>query len=54
MGRLSILAAEVPIIPVFSRGSGFATWPDAVTGVTHNGSRSHFTWNIETWQHPGK
>jgi ABC-type transport system substrate-binding protein len=50
----AILATELPLIPLFSRGSGLAIWPDAVTGVTHNGSRSDFTWNIETWQSPGE
>ena len=50
----AILATELPIIPLFSRGTGLAIWPDAVTGVTPNGSRSDFTWNIETWQHPGE
>jgi len=50
----AILATELPIIPLFSRGTGLAIWPDAVTGVTANGSRSDFTWNIETWQHPGE
>ena len=48
----SILATELPLIPLFSRGSALALWPDAVTGVTHNGTASTFTWNIETWQHP--
>ena len=48
----SILATELPLIPLFSRGSALAVWPDAVTGVTHNGSASTFTWNIETWQRP--
>ena len=50
----AILATELPIIPLSSRGSGLATWPDAVTGVTANGSRSDFTWNIELWQRPGE
>jgi ABC-type transport system substrate-binding protein len=50
----AILAAELPIIPLFSRGTGLAIWPDAVTGVTPNGSASTFTWNIETWQRPGE
>jgi ABC-type transport system substrate-binding protein len=50
----AILATELPIIPLFSRGSGLAIWPDAVTGVTHNGSRSDFTWNIESWQSAGE
>ncbi|MCL1693820.1 MAG: ABC transporter substrate-binding protein [Actinomycetia bacterium] len=50
----AILATELPIIPLSSRGSGLAIWPDAVTGVTANGSRSTFTWNIELWQRPGK
>ena len=48
----AILATELPVIPLFSRGSGLAVWPDAVSGVTHNGSRSDFTWNIELWQRP--
>lgn len=50
----SILAAELPVIPLFSRGTGLAIWPDAVTGVISNGSRSDFTWNIELWQSPGQ
>ena len=50
----AILATELPIIPLFSRGTGLAIWPDAVTGVAPNGSRSDFTWNIETWQSPGE
>jgi len=50
----AILATELPIIPLFSRGTGLAIWPDAVTGVAPNGSRSDFTWNIELWQHPGE
>ena len=50
----AILATELPLIPLFSRGSGLAIWPDAVTGVIPNGSRSDFTWNIESWQHPGE
>jgi len=50
----AILATELPIIPLFSRGTGLAIWPDAVSGVTHNGSRSEFTWNIETWQRVGE
>ena len=45
-----ILATEVPIIPLFSRGSGLAVWPGSVTGVVHNGTRSDFTWNIERWR----
>jgi ABC-type transport system substrate-binding protein len=48
----AIFATELPLISLFSHGSGLAVWPDAVTGVAHNGSRSDFTWNIETWQHP--
>ena len=50
----AILATELPIIPLFSRGTGLAVWPNAVTGVIPNGSRSDFTWNIETWQRPGE
>ncbi len=50
----SILATELPLIPLFSRGSALAVWPDAVTGVTHSGSASTFTWNIESWQRPGE
>jgi ABC-type transport system substrate-binding protein len=50
----AILATELPIIPLFSRGTGLAVWPDAVTGITPTGSRSDFTWNIETWQRPGE
>jgi ABC-type transport system substrate-binding protein len=49
-----ILASEAVLIPLFSRGSGLAFWPDAVTGVIHNGSSSDFTWNIETWRRPGE
>jgi ABC-type transport system substrate-binding protein len=50
----SILALELPLIPLFSRGSGLAVWPDAVTGVVHNVRPADFTWNIETWQRPGE
>ncbi|VAV99300.1 hypothetical protein MNBD_ACTINO01-2335, partial [hydrothermal vent metagenome] len=50
----SILAQELPLIPLFSRGSGLGVWPDVVTGVIHNGSRSTFTWNVETWQRLGE
>ncbi|MEN8239161.1 MAG: ABC transporter substrate-binding protein [Actinomycetota bacterium] len=49
-----ILATELPLIPLFSRGSGLAVWPDSVTGVIHTGSGSDFTWNIEVWQQPGQ
>jgi hypothetical protein len=48
----AILATELSLIPLFSRGSGLAVWPDAVTGVARNGSGSDFTRNIETWQRP--
>ncbi|MCL1599041.1 MAG: ABC transporter substrate-binding protein [Actinomycetia bacterium] len=47
----AILAQELPLIPLYSRGSGLAVWPDVVSGIVHNGSRSTFTWNIETWHH---
>ena len=50
----AILATELPIIPLFSRGTGLAVWPDAVAGIIPNGSASDFTWNIETWQSPGE
>ena len=50
----SILATELPLIPLFSRGSALAVWPDAVAGLTHNGSTSTFTWNVESWQRPGE
>ncbi len=46
----AILARELPLIPLFSRGSAVAVWPDSVTGVVHNGTRSDFTWNIERWR----
>lgn len=46
----AILATELPLIPLFSRGSGLAVWPDRITGVVHNGSRSGFTWNVERWR----
>ncbi len=50
----AILAQELPLIPLFSRGSGLAVWPDVVTGVVHNVRPSDFTWNVETWQRVGE
>ena len=49
-----ILAAELPLIPLFHRSSHAAFWSDVVTGVTHNGSRSGLTWNVELWQVNGE
>ncbi len=49
-----ILAAELPLIPLFHRSSLAAFWSDVVTGVAHNGSRSGLTWNVELWQVAGE
>ncbi len=49
-----ILAAELPLIPLFHRSSHAAFWSDVVTGVVHNGSRSDLTWNVEFWQVVGE
>jgi ABC-type transport system substrate-binding protein len=50
----SILATELPVIPLFLRGIAAGIWSDAVSGVVNNGSQSTLTWNVETWQRPGK
>ena len=49
-----ILAAELPLIPLFHRSSHAAFWSDVVTGIAHNGSRSGLTWNVELWQVNGE
>lgn len=49
-----ILASELPLIPLFHRASQAAVWTDTVTGVTHNGSESGLTWNVELWQVVGE
>ena len=50
----SILATELPMIPLFLKSVAAAVWVDAVTGVIPNGSASDFTWNIESWQRVGE
>lgn len=45
-----ILAAELPILPLFQRASYAAVWADRVQGVRHNATKVTFTWNIEEWQ----
>ena len=49
-----ILADELPLVPLFSRGTYSAHWPDAVSGVVPNGTDSQLTWNVEEWQVPGE
>lgn len=50
----SILASELPLIPLFHRGSHLAVRTDRVTGVIHNATSSGFTWNVEFWQVVGQ
>lgn len=46
----SILADELPILPLFQRASYVAVWADRISGVRHNATSSRFTWNIEEWE----
>ena len=50
----SILATELPVIPLFSRTVAAGIWTDVVSGVVNNGSSSAITWNVETWQRVGE
>jgi ABC-type transport system substrate-binding protein len=43
-----ILADQVVIIPLATRGKGAAWWSDALAGVRHHLSRP-ITWNLERW-----
>lgn len=43
-----ILADQVVIIPLATRGTGVAWWGDAVAGVRHHPSRPP-TWSLERW-----
>jgi ABC-type transport system substrate-binding protein len=46
----TILAADLPILPLFQRASYLGLWSDRVSGVRHNATNSRFTWNIEQWE----
>ncbi len=50
----SILASELPLIPLFHRASHLAVRTDRITGVIHNATSSGFTWNVESWQVVGQ
>ncbi|MCZ7534280.1 MAG: ABC transporter substrate-binding protein [Acidimicrobiia bacterium] len=50
----SILAAELPLIPLFHRSSYLAIRSDHITGVVHNATSSRFTWSVESWQVVGQ
>lgn len=50
----SILAEELPLIPLFARAAYSAHWTDAVSGVVPNGTSSELTWNLAHWQKPGE
>ena len=50
----ALLAEYLPVIPLFRRSSVAVLWPDALTGVVHNGSKSDLTWNVDGWQKPGE
>jgi len=43
-----ILADQVVIIPLATRGEGVAWWSGAVAGVRHHPARPA-TWNLERW-----
>jgi len=43
-----ILADQVVIIPLATRGTGVAWWGDALAGVRHHPSRPP-TWSLERW-----
>lgn len=49
-----ILAAELPIIPLFRRTTLAAVWSDTVTGVQAQGREENLTWNTELWQVVGE
>jgi len=49
-----ILAAELPLIPLFNRTTLAAVWSDTITGVQANGSDNALTWNVESWQVVGE
>ena len=44
-----ILADQVVVIPLFSRLSATAIWPDEIAGFQSNLSLAGHTWNIEQW-----
>ncbi|KAA3641806.1 MAG: hypothetical protein DWP92_00565 [Armatimonadetes bacterium] len=50
----SILAADLPLIPLFNRMSHLAVRTDHLAGVVHNATSSGFTWNVESWQVAGQ
>jgi ABC-type transport system substrate-binding protein len=49
-----ILAEDLPVIPLFSRGSHAAMLKDVALNVVHNGSQSTIAWNVEVWQRVGE
>jgi ABC-type oligopeptide transport system substrate-binding subunit len=50
----AILAAELPLVPLFHRASYAAVWADGILSVVHNGTSSGLTWNVEAWQRAGE
>lgn len=50
----TILASELPLVPLFHRATHAAVWADRITNVQHNGSSSDLTWNVEVWQRVGE
>jgi peptide/nickel transport system substrate-binding protein len=45
----TILATDLPLIPLFHRASFAAVRSDRVSGVQHNATTARLTWNIEQW-----
>ncbi len=45
----TILADDLPLIPLFHRASFAAVRSDWVSGVQHNATNARLTWNIEQW-----
>lgn len=50
----SILAAELPLIPLFHRSAYLVVRSSHVTDVVHNATSSGYTWSVESWQVVGQ
>jgi ABC-type transport system substrate-binding protein len=50
----AILAGDLPLIPLFSRGSHAAMPNNTALNIVANGSQSTIAWNVERWQRAGE